>query len=220
MITLFIIWLARKLRGSRRGLFRRVHELKMIPAAILLAFLSGSVQGQERTAQYNVVHNGEVKGTLTLYEKKDAGMMKIRIKTEVNTRFVFRVVIKSVEEVVFENGNLIYSFIFREVNGREKVNQRLQSSGNGYQLTGGGDIAGLPEYPVRSCILLLYCQEPVNVRRVYSDSYHQYLEIKEAGKNRYRVVFPDGSSNYYSYRNGVCIRVEVDRFYHLEFVLK
>ena len=192
----------------------------MIPATVLLACLSGAVHGQERMAQYDVLHNGEVKGTLTLYEKKDAELVKIRIKTEVKTRFVFRVIVKSVEEAFFENGNLVYSSIVREVNGQEKINQQLQSSGNAYRLKGREDITGLPEYPIRFCILLLYCREPVNVKQVYSDSYHQYLQIKEAGKNRYRVIFPNGSSNYYCYQNGVCTRVEVDQFYHLEFVLK
>ena len=219
MIYLLIIWLVKRCRTAERAV-RRSPARKMASLLLILLYFSGGLPGQKPAAVYDVIHNGEVKGTLVLNREADSGRLHIKIVTHVSTRILFRIAVKSIEEAVFEKGSLIYSSLYREVNGEEKVNQQLQLSGASYRLIGKETIADLPVFPIRFCILLLYCQEPVNIKQVYSDNYNQYLEIKKAGQNKYQVIFPNGNSNYYCYKNGICTQVEIDQFYHLEFRLQ
>jgi hypothetical protein len=219
MISLLLLWLVKRCRSAEKTISKSPAR-KMASLLLILLYFSGALPGQNRAAVYDVLHNGEVKGTLVLNREADSGRLHIKIVTQVSTRILFRIAVKSIEEAVFEKGNLIYSSLYREVNGEEKVNQQLQFSGGSYRLISKEAIADLPVFPIRFCVLLLYCQEPVNIRQVYSDNYHQYLEIKKAGRNKYQVIFPNGNSNYYCYENGICTRVEVDQFYHLEFRLQ
>lgn len=218
-MLLFIIWLIHNCRRLKKNGYKSL-VLKIAHSLLMLILLFGGVYGQEHLSEYDILHNGEVKGTLVLCQKTDTGRVHIKIKTEVKTRFLFEIEVKSVEEAIFENGNLIYSALYRQVNGEVKINQQLRLLGGSYRLISKENIIALPEFPIRFCILSLYCNEPVNIRRVYSDSYHQYVEIKRVDQNKYQVTLPNGNSNYYYYKDGVCIRVEVDQFYNLVFRLK
>ena len=219
MISLVILWLVKRYRSTEKAV-RQSPLRKVAGLLLILLCFSCGLLSQKQAAVYDVIHNGEIKGTLVLNREADSGRLHIKIVTHVSTRILFRIAVKSIEEAVFEKGNLIYSSLYREVNGEEKVNQQLQLSGGSYRLISKETIADLPVFPIRFCVLLLYCQEPVNIKQVYSDNYHQYLEIKKAGQNKYQVIFPNGNSNYYCYENGICTRVEVDQFYQLEFRLQ
>jgi len=219
MISLVILWLVKRYRSTEKAV-RQSSLRKVAGLLLILLCFSCGLLSQKQAAVYDVIHNGEIKGTLVLNREADSGRLHIKIVTHVSTRILFRIAVKSIEEAVFEKGNLIYSSLYREVNGEEKVNQQLQLSGGSYRLISKETIADLPVFPIRFCVLLLYCQEPVNIKQVYSDNYHQYLEIKKAGQNKYQVIFPNGNSNYYCYENGICTRVEVDQFYQLEFRLQ
>jgi hypothetical protein len=83
-----------------------------------------SAYPQLRISHYNILHDGEIKGTLVTYMKSDGKRMHIKLESEVKTRFIIRITVKSVEEAIFENGILVYSALYRKVNGDEKVNQQ------------------------------------------------------------------------------------------------
>ncbi len=219
MITLIIFW---ALRNHLKRKYASIKSLiiKIFPALFALISISINVNAQEHTSLYNILHNGEIKGTLAVYQKVEGGHVHIKIESEVKTRFLFMIVVKSVEEAIFEDGILVYSSLYRKVNGQEKVNQKLEYNGGSYKMISTEDATELPVYPIRYSVLSLYCQEPVNIRRVYSDNFRQYVEVKKVDNNKYRMILPNGNSNYYSYRNGVCISVEVDQLYNMEFRLK
>ena len=228
MIPLLIICLIknfRRLRAAAELYHKRVQKNralinKSLPFILAIVCLSAGLRAQEQTFHYDVLHDGEVKGAVTLYQKTDGQNVHIKIESEVRIRFFIRIIVKSVEEAVFRNGILVHSSLCRHVNGDEKINVCLQSTGFSYTLNGKSGVPNLPAYPIRNSILLLYCQEPVNVNSVYSDNYQQYVEVRKASPNRYQVIFPNGHSNYYSYSNGVCNDVEVNQpLYDLEFRL-
>ncbi len=219
MITLIICWTLRNHLKRKYTLIKSL-ILKILPALSALICVSSTANAQEHASLYNILHNGELKGMLVVYQKVNGGHVHIKIESEVETRFLFMIIVKSVEEAIFEDGILVYSYLYRKVNGQEKVNQKLQYSGGSYKMTTSEDATELPVYPIRYSVLSLYCKEPVNIGRVYSDNFRQYVEIKRVANNKYRLILPNGNSNYYSYRDGVCVGVEVDQLYNLEFRLK
>jgi len=80
--------------------------------------------------------------------------------------------------------------------------------------------ANVPAYPIHNSILSLYYKEPVNINSIYSDNFQQYVDIKKVDTNKYRVSFPNGHCNYYSYAQGVCTRVDVEQpLFNLQFLL-
>jgi hypothetical protein len=178
------------------------------------------LMSQERILRYNILHNGEIKGSLLLDENTTGNTIHIKIQSIVRTRFFIRINVESIEEAIFQDGILIYSSLRRTVNGSERVNQQLKAKGVSYTITSGDKTNRLPVYPIYYSILSLYYKEPVNINRVYSDNFQQYVDISRADYNKYKIIFPNGNYNYYTYMNGTCTTVDINQpYYSIQFQL-
>ena len=179
-----------------------------------------ALRAQLHTLQYNILHNGEIMGSLLLSQNTVGTTTHIKIESIVKTRFIIRINVESVEEATFQNGILVYSSLKRSVNGNERVNQQIQAKGVFYKMTSGSKIKNLPAYPIYYSILSLYYQEPVKISQVYSDNFQQYVGVNLAGANKYKISFPNGNYNYYTYKNGVCTTVDIiQSLYNIQFQL-
>jgi hypothetical protein len=159
-------------------------------------------------------------GSLLLSQNTVGTTTHIKIESIVKTRFIIRINVESVEEATFQNGILVYSSLKRSVNGNERVNQQIQAKGVFYKMTSGSKIKNLPAYPIYYSILSLYYQEPVKISQVYSDNFQQYVGVNLAGANKYKISFPNGNYNYYTYKNGVCTTVDIiQSLYNIQFQL-
>jgi len=218
MIPLLIIWLLKNYRKVKITA-QKDFIIKSVQVILTVILLSACAHAQERVFRYNIFHKGEKKGALVVYQKVNGKQVHIKIESEVKTRFLIRITVKSIEEAIFEDGVLVYSSLCRIVNGDEQINQQIQAAGVTYKLISKDKTTTLPNYPIYHSILSLYYQEPVNVSRVYSDNFQQYVEVKKVDVGKYKVTLPNGNINYYSYTNGICTNVEINQFYNLQFLL-
>jgi hypothetical protein len=64
----------------------------------------------------------------------------------------------------------------------------------------------------------LYFQEPLGVKKVYSERFLKYCPIEAQGDSRYKLHLPDKKINYYTYKDDQLIAVMVERtWFNLEF---
>ena len=179
------------------------------------------VYAQERKLTYDVMKNGNSIGTvnflkLTKYQKKF-----LSLTSDVKTRFIFSFSGHATETAVYDNGVMIYSSFYHKQNGSDKANKITIASGQSYKLTDDGVSKLISCSPIRYNMLLLYINIPKNINKVYSDNFQKLLDIKKVEENIYRLSLPDGNYNYYTYKNGVCSKVEIKRtFYTAQFVLR
>jgi hypothetical protein len=195
----------------------------MLKSALFVFFIflfAVSLPAQERILRYDILHNGEIKGALSLYQNTVGNTTHIKIESLVKTRFIIRINVESIEEAIFQDGILIFSSLHRIINGNESVNQQIQAKGPNYKMTGGTVIKNLPDYPIYYSILSLYYQEPTHINRVYSDNFNQYVQVSRVAANKYKISFPNGNYNYYTYKNGICTTVDINQtFYSIQFRL-
>ena len=219
MTPLIILWLLKNYRQAKQKA-RQLASAKITKFMFLVTFLSLSIRAQEKTLCYNVMHNGEKKGRLLLYQNIDGNKVHIKIESEVKARFIFLITVKSIEEAIFQDGILIFSSICRKVNNDERINQQLHAQHDCYSIISKNKKTNLAAYPIKYSTLSLYYQEPVNINQLFADSFRQYVEIKKVDTNKYKVCLPNGS-NYYTYKNGVCIKVEAEQsLYPVQFILE
>jgi len=81
--------------------------------------------------------------------------------------------------------------------------------GRNYAISSGTLQETLSSYPITYNMICLYDKEPVDVPKVYSDKFQQFLPIQTVADHHYRIKFPDGNFNEYYYKEGRCVRVEV-----------
>jgi hypothetical protein len=218
MIPLIFVWLLWRYIKSKKA-EGKILTLKM--AFFLLASSwTYSLSAQETVRNYTIYHNGSITGKLRLYENVQTNKVQIRIDSDVKLNVLIRINVQSLEEAIFENGILVSSTLRRIVNGHDKVNQQLLGKGHCYQLNDNSGAFMLPCYPIRASIVWLYHMEPVGLKEVFSDNFRKNVPVEKVDSCRYRVRFPNGHENFYTYQQGLCTKVEVHQaLYNVEFVL-
>jgi hypothetical protein len=184
--------------------------------------MSYNIQAQkDRNLEYNIVHQGDLKGTVHLSEHSEGNFRNIKVESLIRTRFLFDITVKTIEEAIYREGLLISSSFYQKINDKEPSDRAMIWKDGSYQFTGCQKTSKPPRSPVEHTVLSLYYKEPVNIGEVFSDNFQQYLPVCRTSSGQYRVDLPNGNSNYYIYQQGNLVRVEVDQpFYALQFILK
>src|SRR5690349_3570654 len=171
---------------------------------LLVLLLASSIPlvAQQQTRTYVVNYKGDDIGTLKLQQFISGDTIHYKMSSDIKTRFIFTIHVKSFEESVFKNGRLLYSTVNRTVNGNEKVKRQTRAGtntagANTYTLLNDGKSVVLNNEGIGYNLMRMYCLEPVNISRVYSDNYQQFLPITKIRQHTYKIVLPDGNYNYY-----------------------
>ena len=178
----------------------------------LLVVLLGtmiSINAQEKRLEYNIKRNGDVVGNIHFIQGIAGNRTVLTMESEVNTRFIFNFKAKAKEEVIYDNGIMTWSSIFRKLNGTVKIDKKTKANGSAYTVYKGSKKETLNNYPIRYNMLSVYIIEPINITKVYSDNFQQQIDIQRIADHHYKIKFPDGNYNEYFYTNGVCSKIEI-----------
>jgi hypothetical protein len=178
----------------------------------LLVVLLGTMinaNAQEKKLEYNIKRDGDVVGNIHFIQGVAGNRTVLTMESEVNTRFIFNFKAKAKEEVIYDNGIMTWSSIFRKLNGNVKVDKKTKANGSAYIVYKGGKTETLNNYPIRYNMLSVYIIEPLNITKVYSDNFQQQIDIQKITDHHYKIKFPDGNYNEYFYTNGICSKIEV-----------
>lgn len=184
----------------------KAHHLSLL--VVLLSTMI-SINAQEKKLEYNIKRNGSVVGNINFIQGVAGNRTVLTMESEVNTRFIFNFKAKAKEEVIYDNGIMTWSSIFRKLNGNVKVDKKTKANGNKYTIYKGSKTETLNNFPIRYNMLSVYVSEPVNITKVYSDNFQQLIDIQRIADHHYKIKFPDGNYNEYFYTNGVCSKIEI-----------
>lgn len=204
-----LFWFLQKITAIEAGKFSFLIISEQAKLAVLFFLFTINSQAQEKTVNYNVLRNGTVIGQMQFSQKTSNDDVFLKISSEVKTRLIFGIDIKTEEGSHFKNGKLISSYVKRHVNGKEKANKTTQLIDSGYKTLAENKKGQIKQNYIDYNLMLLYSKEPVSENQVYSDSFQQFLVIKKTNTHSYRIVLPDGNYNDYHFLNGVCQKVEL-----------
>ena len=204
-----LFWFLQKITAIESGKFSFLIISEQVKLAVLFFLFTINSQAQEKTVNYNVLRNGTVIGQMQFSQKTNNNDVFLKISSEVKTRLIFGIDIKTEEGSHFKNGKLISSYVKRHVNGKEKANKTTQLIDSGYKTLAENKKGQIKQNYIDYNLMLLYSKEPVSENQVYSDSFQQFLVIKKTNTHSYRIVLPDGNYNDYHFLNGVCQKVEL-----------
>jgi hypothetical protein len=204
-----LFWFLQKITAIEAGKFSFLIISEQAKLAVFFFLFTINSQAQEKTVNYNVLRNGTVIGQMQFSQKTNNDDVFLKISSEVKTRLIFGIDIKTEEGSHFKNGKLISSYVKRHVNGKEKANKSTQLIDSGYKTLAENKKGQIKQNYIDYNLMLLYSKEPVGENQVYSDSFQQFLVIKKTNTHSYRIVLPDGNYNDYHFLNGVCQKVEL-----------
>lgn len=167
------------------------------------------------------MRNGNIIGKIIFIELTKDQKKFLSLTSDVKTKFIFSFSDCSTENATYKDSVMIYSSFYKKQNGSDKANKITIACGKFYKLVDDGVSKLINCGPIYYNMLLLYTTIPETTTKVYSDNFQKLLDIKKVEENKYRLSLPDVNYNYYTYKNGVCNKVDVERtFFSVQFVLK
>lgn len=181
--------------------------MKYFFMAIALLLNKGVLSGQNITQYYDVIHNEQIVGTTVIKRAGDEKNFTISLNMSADINlFIKRVIILGKENVRFENHILKSGSVFRKVNEKIKTDNWIRHSNTSYTLHDGAGLHHLPVEEIRNDMLSIFFNEPIGVKRIYSDNQQRFVEIK-ASSGTYTVPGKNESQTTYIFKGGDCSRI-------------
>ena len=204
-VIIYLLWVR-----YRKTHPEKVNQVsKFIVLFIILVLTCLLTFSQIKHLQYSVKKNDTPIGTISFSFQISGNKKVLVMESKIKTRWLILFTAIGREEAVFDNDVMISSSVYQKLNGNEKINKRTTLIGRNYTVSNGTQQETLSSYPITYNMICLYDKEPVDVPKVYSDKFQQFLPIQTVADHHYRIKFPDGNFNEYYYKEGRCVRVEV-----------
>ena len=188
---------------------------------LVLALSSWERAGVDKTTirEFDVYFGSRHVGFLKLSETRYPEETLITIRSEIETRLIFRYAVEGDETYRYRNDTLVSSRLFRKVNDRVKLDHTIIRNEDGYHMLGPDMDRKLKTGGVRMNLTRLFLEEPRGQYRVFSDRFGQWVPVEKLGVHQYKIPFPNGSASIFTYENGRCISVvNTGSFYEVHLV--
>lgn len=194
---------------------------RSLMAVLFVVSMGLEARLQEQQLLYAIHRQGEKVGELTYHQKTTGAQTTYAIRSDVKVSLLLTFRVQAWEQSVYKNNVLQSSSLVRKINGRERTNKQIQNTGNKITISSKNKTIQEMNYVINYSTHCLFSTEPLTNNRVFSDNYLQFLSIEKLGPQHYRIRFPDGGSNEYFYKDGICRRVKLQsRLFDAEFVLQ
>jgi hypothetical protein len=210
ILYIAIRWWARKNPRHAYIMRKRFIQGGRIVAYLLAGLIVvKSLKAQDEQLNYSVYRNDAKVGALQVQCHLSPGKVHYKLESTVKTRFIILFNASAKEESIFENGRMVFSSIYRKVNGHEKVNRKTELHNNLYMVSDFSSVQTKKSFVVPLNTHGLYFREPSGYGTVYSENFQRLLPVIQKGDHAYELDLPDGSVNTYYYRDGICFQIEV-----------
>lgn len=169
---------------------------------------------------YKIIRNRDEIGWLRLEKTNRGNTSDLLLISEIKTKVVFPITVFAKESSTYENGRLIYSSQIRKTNGKVNLENQTRLIANEYEVIENGERQKLSFPSIGTNLQCLYFDEPVNSKLVYCDNQKCFVKVNKTLDGGYKVTFPNGNTNCYYYKEGLCVKVKITHtFYSVEIIL-
>lgn len=159
--------------------------------------------------RYDVIKGSKTLGEMIVKREVNGNIEEISFESDVTFRLLFSFNLKFSQYEKFQSGKLNWGKALSKLNGRTQKDSKIVNSEKGQMLTLDGVTVKIDE-PIKFSVSQIYYQEPKDGQKVFSQQFGQFLTFTKVKEHRYVLPSPDGD-NYYTYHNGICIKVDVER---------
>ncbi|TWO33276.1 hypothetical protein E1J38_005105 [Seonamhaeicola sediminis] len=163
--------------------------------------------------------NNKSVGSITIKREKLGNSIAYTLSSKIKAKFIVEFDIEAEEKSIYKEGALVYSSIFRKLNDKVKLNQSLSLVEGQYVLKSLDATEALSLNVIYRNLITLFFNEPINVKKIYSDKFKKMISIIPLGNGKYKINFSHNTSNVYHYENGKCTMIEAKGpFYKVKLV--
>lgn len=191
--------------------------MKFILSLSLLFF---ALISMAQTKNYDVLLGEKKVGSVIAVKSSTGGKVSYKTTFKIKLKIIKQYDIKSITDAIYKNGVLLKSNM--KTYDKEELDEEktIVKSDSTYICTDCKNIPTVSEELIYSSVSKMYFQEPIKIKRIYSERYLGFGVITDLGNHKYSYKMPNGDVNVYTYKNGIIESIKVDRMlYNLTFKL-
>lgn len=228
MVLIYIIYFFRNRNrlsfkiNLKRVSYNFLRKLKYLFIFLLFSFSDPEVNlNASETIVFSVSRHNDSIGFVEIKRTNLENVTSYIIDSEVNVRVIFNFKANGHEKSIYKDDVLVYSSMYRKMNDKLKLDQSLTLQDGNYIFNNNGKIEKLNLNFIKHNLVTLLYKEPKEIKEVYSDKFKQMIQIISLGKEMYKIQLPNGSTSIYHYKNGECLKVELEgSFFKVDLIRK
>jgi hypothetical protein len=176
---------------------------------LLTAVYHGGDKDYVYESYYNIFRDGKIVGHVRCSRSEKNGVTEYVTESKVKISLLVDISIYNKIESSFINGILSRGSMVRKINGKARSESHISWQNDKYMVSGVGGKSGEWHSRIEFSTGCLMHAEPDRYTKIYSENFRQLVAVEPVGPHKYAIKLPDGKDNFYTYKDGVCIEVEV-----------
>ncbi len=154
------------------------------------------------TVNFQIIHKHKIIGQFSAQKSRMGELTVYQSNSILTTNFV-RMQVSYQIKVVLKNGILEESDLKMIVNGRLKTHRQTKKDGDRYTFFKNGKAKGKIQDVITHTTVMLYFDEPLGIRKTYSEEQGNFCEILHSPPDTYQKINAKGKKNTYRYSDNL-----------------
>ncbi|MCB0766167.1 MAG: hypothetical protein KDB95_03045 [Flavobacteriales bacterium] len=168
--------------------------------------------------RFDIWKGKDIVGSILVKRKVDGGRTHYVMSSFSEFDILWKQQVRSLVSTEYMNGGVSKCYSHVKVNGNVRDSSHFHLNRDSATCYVHPDEHFVHEGLVEWTTARMYYEEPVGQQSVFVESVLRHCRLQHTGPGTYRLHFPDGKVNNYTYRNGRLEEVHVDRnFFELVF---
>ncbi|WP_375559027.1 DUF6134 family protein [Bernardetia sp. OM2101] len=164
----------------------------------------------EKKLSFDIIWREKPVGTLYATQKNIDSKTFYQSSTNIQLKFIKTFDINYEYDVVFDNQILQTADVDINYNGNNHAQANTKRKNNEYQVTKDGELENTFKETVQYSTICMYFEEPVNIKRCYSEQEGDFNTITHLGNHKYKKVNSRGKESFFFYKNGSLEKAVID----------
>jgi hypothetical protein len=164
----------------------------------------------EKKLSFDMIWRGKSVGTLYATQKNIDSKIHYQSSTNIQIKFIKTFDINYEYDVLFDNQILQTAHVDINYNGNNHAQADTKRKNSEYQVTKDGKLKATFKEIVQYSTISMYFEEPVNIKRCYSEQEGDFNTITHLGNNKYKKVNTSGRESFFFYKNGKLEKAIID----------
>ena len=178
-----------------------------------LLFSTTSISAQKTDITFTVFFKDDNIGTIHATETITGTKTNKDVSTQTDVSiFMISLHVESEVTSIHDNNILIDATAYRHANrgNADIIAHTIRIADKTYLKERNGKKEQINNINITNCVVDLFFHEPKGIKTIFSNSYTDFLPLKDWGNGKYELITPDNKNTFYTYQNGKLITLEVN----------
>lgn len=157
---------------------------------------------------YVIEWRGDSIGYMIATKSLDGEVEVYSMQSEASISILLSFDLRTEYEAKYADGVLTTANTHNILNDKTRSKSNIKKSDSGYVTVVNEEKSYIDDTAIGASISTLYFKEP-QPGKIFSERYGQWCKLAKSGGFEYELYKPDGRKNYYRYKNGECVEIEV-----------